>query len=166
MSRISLRNWLIGCDEPDKGQYNTAKQTPAILGAALMVSREVTRKAGLIPESYFLYYEELDWCERIKETGYELWYEPGTTVFHKGSVTAGGKESPIRVYYQTRNRLIFAKRNRKIPERWFSYGFQLGLSLPKEILRNLMHGKFGLIPYRIKGVVDFILCRDTFLNKS
>ena len=166
MTRISLRNQLIGCDQPDQGQFDTAMRTPAILGAAMMVSREATQKAGLLPETYFLYYEELDWCERIKEAGYELWYEPATTVFHKGSVTAGGKESPIRAYYQTRNRLWFARRNRAIPVRWLSYAFQIGISFPKECLRNLMQRKYRLIPYRTRGLIDFFAGRDTFLNKT
>lgn len=164
MSRISLQNHLIGCDEPDNGQYNVARRTPSILGAALMVSRKATEKAGLLPEMYFLYYEELDWCERIKEAGYELWYEPSATVFHKGSVSVGGKASPIRTYYQTRNRLYFAQRNISVPSRWLSYLFQIVFALPKKCLWYLMQGQKILIPYTLRGVVDFFLQRDTFLN--
>jgi len=166
MTRISLRNRLIGCDEPDNGQYNTAKPTPAILGAAMMVSKEVVEKIGMLPERYFLYYEELDWCEHMSRAGFEMWYEPEVTVFHKGSVTAGGKESPVRVYYQTRNRFLYARRNRTIPQRWLSYLFQLAISYPKECLRNLLQKRADLLTWRTRGIIDFLLNRDTFLNKS
>lgn len=166
MTPISLRNRLIGCDEPDKGQYNIAKRTPAILGAAMMVSKKVVEQVGMLPEPYFLYYEELDWCEQIGRAGFEMWYEPEVTVFHKGSVTAGGKESPVRVYYQTRNRLLYARRNRTAPQRWLSYLFQLAVSYPKECLRNLLQKRPELLIWRTRGIIDFVLNRDTFLNKS
>ncbi len=166
MTSISLRNRLIGCDEPDNGQYNTAKPTPAILGAAMMVSKEVVEKVGMLPECYFLYYEELDWCEQMGRAGFEMWYEPLVTVFHKGSVTVGGKESPVRVYYQTRNRLLYARRNRTIPQRWLSYLYQLAIVYPKECLRNLMHNRAELLIWRTRGIIDFLLNRDSFLNKS
>ena len=60
LSRITMRNRAIGCGESDQGQYNTAHPTPYAHGAAMMVKREVIEKAGLMPECYFLYYEELD----------------------------------------------------------------------------------------------------------
>lgn len=162
MSGILLRNNLIGYNKPDCGQYNIARPTPAILGAAMMVSRKAAEKAGYMPETYFLYYEELDWCERLKEAGFELWYEPDATVLHRGSVTAGGKESPLSVYYLTRNRLYYAQRNLKIPARWISYGFQIGIALPKECFKNLLAGKSDLIKVRLSGVKDFILRKDSF----
>lgn len=166
MTPISLRNRLIGCDELDKGQYNIAKPTSAILGAAMMVSKAVIEKVGMLPECYFLYYEELDWCEQIGRAGFALWYEPATTVFHKGSVAAGGRESPVRVYYQTRNRLLFARRNRTAAPRWLSYLFQLMVSYPKHSLRDLLHKRLDLVIWRTRGIIDFVLNRDTFLNKS
>lgn len=38
-----------------------------------------------MPEIFFLYYEEMDWCTQMTNAGYELWYEPRCTVFHKES---------------------------------------------------------------------------------
>jgi GT2 family glycosyltransferase len=164
MTRISIRNWLIGCDEPDLGQYDEPKRTPAILGAAMMVSREAVESSGLMPEVYFLYYEELDWCELIHRAGWEMWYEPAATVFHKGSVTVGGKESPVRAYYQTRNRLLFARRNRALCTRWLSYIFQVFLACPKECIRFGLRGRGDLIPFVLRGIRDFVLKKDSFLN--
>ena len=41
----------------------------------------IIRKIGLMAECYFLYYEELDWGNRIRNAGYELWYVHDSTVF-------------------------------------------------------------------------------------
>lgn len=59
-------------------------------------------------EVYFLFYEELDWSLLIQNAGYETWYEPMAIVWHKESMTKG---SPLRLYYMTRARLLFARRN-------------------------------------------------------
>ena len=61
LTRITLRNALIGFGEPDDGRYDTPHDTPYAHGAAMMVRRETLEKAGPMPEIYFLYYEELDW---------------------------------------------------------------------------------------------------------
>jgi hypothetical protein len=162
MSPITIRNQLIGYNEPESGQYNTPRKTSALLGAAMMVSRKAAERAGFMHEAYFLYYEELDWCERIKEAGFELWYEPGATVFHKGSIAVGGVESPLRIYYQTRNRLYFAQRNVRIPMRWLSYGFQLGIVFPKDCVKKIMNGNADLIKFHMMGIRDFFSKKDSF----
>jgi GT2 family glycosyltransferase len=110
MGKLTGRNETIGKDEDDKGQHDTARTTPYAHGAAMMVRKEAIRKAGVMPEQFFLYYEELDWCCRIREAGFEIWYEPSAVIYHKESASVG-KLSPLKVYYQNRNRLLFMKRN-------------------------------------------------------
>lgn len=72
-----------------------------------------------MPEIFFLYYEELDWSTHITRAGYELWYEPRCTVFHKESQSTG-QLSKLRTYYLTRNRLLYAWRNLEGSNRWLS----------------------------------------------
>ena len=106
LSKITLRNGLVGFNREDDGSYDTPHETPYAHGAAMMVRRETIEQAGEMPELYFLYYEELDWSERITRSGWDIGYEPRCTVFHKESRTTG-RESPLRTYYLTRNRLLF-----------------------------------------------------------
>ena len=80
LSRITLRNKGIGCGEPDQGQYDVAHTTPYAHGAAMIVKREVIEKVGMMPECYFLYYEELDWSMMFRREGYDIWYEPAFTI--------------------------------------------------------------------------------------
>lgn len=111
LSRITLRNSGIGYGEEDQGQHNTAHPTPFAHGAAMLVKREIFETVGPMWEGYFLYYEEMDWSSHITRKGYEIWYEPKCTVFHKESKSVG-IDSPMKTYYLTRNRLLYAKRNR------------------------------------------------------
>ena len=86
----------------------------------MMVKREALEKVGPMPDCYFLYYEEFDWSMMFRRKGYELWYEPTATIFHKES-RATGQDSPLKTYYLTRNRLLFVKRNVGSIEKLLSY---------------------------------------------
>lgn len=160
LSRITMRNRAIGCGESDQGQYNTAHPTPYAHGAAMMVKREVIEKAGLMPECYFLYYEELDWSMMIRRAGYDIWYDPIVTVYHKESQTTG-QQSPLRTYYITRNRLLFVKRNIPSATRILSYLYLISLVAARDILKFSLQRRFNMTKATIKGIRDFI-----FLNSQ
>lgn len=136
LSSLTLRNQSIGCGEKDHGQYDTAHRTPYLHGAAMMVKREVVERVGTMPECYFLYYEEYDWSMMMRRAGFELWYEPKTTIYHKESRTTG-QNSPLKTYYLARNRLIFTRRNIRKPQRWLTYLYLLGPVAIRDILRNI-----------------------------
>jgi GT2 family glycosyltransferase len=155
LSSITLRNKSIGFNEEDHGQYDTPYPTPYAHGAAMMVKREVIEKAGMMPECYFLYYEELDWSMMIRRAGYEIWYEPACTIYHKESQTTG-QQSPLRGYYITRNRLLFAKRNIKGGTLLLSYLYLIGIVAPKDIFKYFFQGRFDLCKATIKGIIHFI----------
>lgn len=155
LSSITMRNRAIGYDEQDHGQYNIAHPTPYAHGAAMMVKREVIAQVGMMPECYFLYYEELDWSMMIRRAGYEIWYDPAVTVFHKES-RATGQSSPLRMYYITRNRLLFVKRNYSGFKGLCSKLYLIGIVAPKDMLLSLLHGKLRHALSVINGIVDYI----------
>ena len=95
LSQITVRNQAIGFGEEDKGQYDCAHPTPYAHGAAMLMKRAAIEKVGLMPECFFLYYEELDWSMMFTRAGYEIWYDPACTVYHKESQTTG-QNSPLR----------------------------------------------------------------------
>lgn len=156
LSRYTMRNRSIGFDETDKGQYDTAHQTPYAHGAAMMVKREVLEKVGLMPECYFLYYEELDWSMMFTRAGYTIWYEPACTIYHKES-QATGQNSPLKAYYLTRNRLLLVKRNIQGARKYITYAYLLLIVAPRDICRYIMHRQFNLASATIKGIFNFQL---------
>ena len=131
------RNAMIGCREKDNGQYDAVSITPYAHGGAMMISREALEKTGLMPEVYFLYYEEFDWCEQFKRNGYKIYYQYKSLIYHKESMTTG-KNSPLKTYFITRNRLLFMRRNTTMKGR---LGFMLYftfLTIPKNTLQFLL----------------------------
>ena len=158
LSSITLRNQAIGCGEKDDGQYDTPNVTSFLHGAAMMVKREVVERVGVMPECYFLYYEEFDWSMMMRRAGYELWYEPAATIFHKES-RATGQDSPLKTYYLTRNRLLFAQRNIKLPKRWLTYLYLLGPVAVRDFLRNLGCTRHPQLYASMTAYCDFLAGR-------
>ena len=156
LSRYTMRNRSIGFGETDKGQYDTAHPTPYAHGAAMMVKREALEKAGLMPECYFLYYEEFDWSMMFTRAGYSIWYEPAYTIYHKESQTTG-QNSPLKTYYLTRNRLLFVKRNIQGLRRYITYTYLLLVVAPRDICKYILHRQFNLASATIKGIINFKL---------
>ena len=154
LSKITLRNSAIGCGEEDYGQYDTAHLTPYAHGAAMMVKREVIDKIGLMPECYFLYYEELDWSMMIRRAGYDIWYEPACTIYHKES-QATGQNSPLKSYCMSRNRLLFAKRNINRPQRYLTYLYLIVIVASRDIMKSTLYRRPDLAKATLKGLRDF-----------
>lgn len=154
LSTITIRNKAIGYGEEDRGLYDTPHQTPYAHGAAMMLKREVIDKVGLMPECYFLYYEELDWSMMITRAGYEIWYEPNCTIYHKESQSTG-QNSPLRTYYITRNRLLLVKRNFKGLKKYLAYAYLQMIVATRDILKYLFKGQIDLLKATTKGLRDF-----------
>jgi GT2 family glycosyltransferase len=152
ISPLTGRGKRLGLFEKDDGQYDKNYQTDLGHGAALIVTRKAFEAVGLMPEIYFLYYEEHDWVEQMKRNGFNMYYIGTTHIIHKESVSTGGDESPLKVYYLTRNRLIFMRRNSSgIP---FVSGvlFFVFIAAPRNILKYALKGKMPLVKSFIKGV--------------
>lgn len=132
------RNLAIGKKEKDEGQYDQPSYTNYGHGAAMMVKRKAIYEAGPLADVFFIYYEELDWSQRIKNAGFKIYYQPEALLYHKESMTVG-KESPMKAYYHTRNRILFMRRHSKPHEFLFFMMFYMSLVLPKNLLRYIIN---------------------------
>ena len=163
LSKITVRNQAIGFGEEDNGQYDTAHPTPYAHGAAMLIKREAIDKVGLMPDCFFLYYEELDWSMMFTRAGFEIWYDPTCTVYHKESQATGQKSplrtyyivSPLRTYYIVRNRLLLVKRNWCGITKYLSYAYLLGVVGVRDILKYALSGKWELLKATTNGLRDF-----------
>ncbi len=133
MNPWSCRSRTLGQGEQDRGQHDELRETPIIDGAAMMVPSRVIQQVGLMPEEFFLYYEELDWCEQIKRAGFKAYYQGHASILHKESMSVG-KASPLKTYFMNRNRLLFIRRNFKGVQRLSASLFFLAFALPKAVL--------------------------------
>ena len=120
----------------------------------MFIRREAVERVGLMPECYFLYYEELDWSMMFTRAGYQIWYEPACTIYHKESQSTGA-DSPLKTYYVTRNRLLFASRNIRGAGRFTTYCYLTGLVATRDVLRYLLRRRPDLAKATLRGIKDF-----------
>lgn len=163
LSQIMVRNRAIGFGEKDHGQYNTAHPSPYAHGAAMLIKRDAINKVGLMPENYFLYYEEIDWSMMFTKAGYEIWYDPACTIYHKESQSTG-QSSPLRTYYITRNRLLLVKRNWHGIYKYLAYLYLTCLVAPRDLLKYAAKSKVDHFKAVKKGLYDFCLSKYSSIN--
>jgi GT2 family glycosyltransferase/lipopolysaccharide/colanic/teichoic acid biosynthesis glycosyltransferase len=72
----------------------------AVSGSFMMVRKETFEQVGGLDESYFMYGEDLDWCYRIREAGWRIYYVHSTQIIHyKGESTRRSSLDEIRTFY-------------------------------------------------------------------
>lgn len=153
MNYLTCRNHGIGNLEVDKGQYRTdSRETGYCHGAAMMCSSIALKEVGLMAEDYFLYYEELDWCERFKKAGKKIWFTGNTKIYHKESISVG-KESAIKTYFMTRNRLLFIRRNTNVLNTLIFTLYYIFIACNKQILVYLLKGRIDLVKWSLKALI-------------
>jgi GT2 family glycosyltransferase len=81
----------------------------AISGCALLVRRTAVDSIGLLDESLFIYFEDMDWCLRAGGAGYESVVVPRARVLHLGQGSTGGF-SAFSTFYSVRNHMVVAAR--------------------------------------------------------
>ena len=152
MDYFTARNSCIGQFETDKAQYdNVTGETGFAHGAAMMVKREATDKAGLMAENFFLYYEEMDWCDHIKHAGYEVWVNMQALIFHKESISVG-KKSALKEYFMNRNRILYIRRNATTFQKLVFYAYFMTVVAPRNIFSYLKNKEFGFIRQLIRAI--------------
>ena len=82
-----------------------------ICGAGLFCSAALMRKVGLFEERFYLVYEESDRCQRARRLGSHCVTVADAKIWHAVASAFGSEESPLRTYFSTRNKLLWAERN-------------------------------------------------------
>lgn len=159
------RGFSVGAMDIDAEKYNVSYRTQLGHGAAMMISRAAIEKIGLMAELFFLYYEEVDFCERIKQANFEIWYCGKSVVYHKESMSTG-KSSPLKTYYLTRNRIIFTRRNTKGFQHYFCIIFFMFFSFPKGIIQFILKKEFKLLKAFVNGVFWNLRGKDIYYNEG
>lgn len=90
--------------------FNDVREVDSVMGAFMLVRREVIDQVGGMDESYFMYSEEMDWCFRIKRQGWKILYNPAVQTVHLwgGSSQRVKLEMFIQLY---RSRVTFFRKN-------------------------------------------------------
>ena len=136
----------IGVDQVDKGQFDQNNDKVDFLtGCCLMIDVKVFKKIGYLDEKYFMYLEDLDFCQKAIKNNFKLSYIYKSKIWHvnSGSSKSGGN---LHDYFITRNRLYFGLNYASLKTKF---------ALIRESFRQLISPNSS--SWKKRGIIDFYL---------
>lgn len=157
LNKITLKYKNEDIDFSLRENHFISHEAEFLHGGAMLVRKDVMEKVGKMTEVYFLFSEEYDWSNRIREAGFKLWYEADAIVYHKGSRSIG-TYTPVRAYYMSRSRLLYVRRNNKGLTKYLSCMYLVMISMPKNIITALLKKEYSIVKAlfcgTIRGLID------------
>jgi GT2 family glycosyltransferase len=105
------RSWHSGQNQEDQGQFPEVRPVQWISGCALMIKREVVEQIGVIDERFFYYQEEIEWCLRARQAGWNILHVPKAKLWHKGVQREYNPPANV-TYYKIRNGFLLARKHK------------------------------------------------------
>jgi hypothetical protein len=124
----------------------TERPVDYVQGSCLVVRREVLEKVGPLDERFFMYFEETDWCYRIKKRGGEVWIVPSAGVVHLGGDATGHFDERRLVYYY-QSLLRFFDKHHTLWKR----GAVRILVVVRSLIRIVSWGTVGLLRPKLRA---------------
>lgn len=100
----AIRKYFLG-EKDAYDEYYPTKNKPtivdAVVGAAFLITPTALEKVGILSEEYFMYFEDIDYCKRVKEVGLNVYYLPDTKIVHlhgASSKTEGDEKQSSRSF--------------------------------------------------------------------
>lgn len=120
-------------------------------GCMMMVPQNVVKEVGLLNDSFFMYSEDAEFCSRIQNAGYKIWYISNAKIYHKVSSSSGGVGSKLSQYYRARNELYLTFHYAK-------HKFIGCIFCAIRYLKRIAVGQFT-VKCTIDGILDFCFGR-------
>lgn len=130
-----FNGYQLGYLDPDQ-EY----EVDCLVGAFMLVRQEAVRQVGGLDETFFMYGEDLDWCYRIKEAGWKIYYYPQTVIVHLKGGSA--RRRPLKIIYEFHRAMVLF--HRKHYSRKYSFVVNgavyagVGVKLALALLRNAL----------------------------
>jgi GT2 family glycosyltransferase len=152
-----------GSDKKDLGQYDERGYVFGGCGGATMFRTEVFRKIGLLDNSFFAYYEDVDFNYRMQLAGYKCLYVPEAVCYHKCGATIKHTFSK-KFYLMERNLTSLQVKNYHF-KFFIKYGPVSVISRFWNYLRFVRRLKFNLFFYSLAGFFSGLFRSYQYLNK-
>jgi GT2 family glycosyltransferase len=140
----------VGVGETDVGTYDELR-LDFVYGCAMLVRAEVFRKLGGLDERFFLYYEDIDFCLRAGEAGWEVRMAPDVHALHEGSKSTRGTPS-VKVYHHARSRMLFFRQHLRGTRLVFAMS-ELAF-ITRQVAAHLARGEGQNAVAYIRGTID------------
>jgi GT2 family glycosyltransferase len=95
---------------PDREAACASLPVDYVTGCAMLVRRAVFETVGLFDERFFMYYEDADFCRRVREAGYAIICVPAAHMWHKVS-TSARMNRPVNAYWHARGHVLFYRKH-------------------------------------------------------
>ncbi|MDE7232623.1 MAG: glycosyltransferase family 2 protein, partial [Lachnospiraceae bacterium] len=143
----------IGLNETDEGQYERETEIGFATGCCLFIPMTVIRRAGVLDERFFLYYEDTEYSFRLQKLGIHIYYCPRAVMYHKVGASTRGADSPLCAYYIARNWLLC----NRLHLGWRYPVFLLYYAVNRIVccLLWLAQGKGVLVRATLRGIGDY-----------
>ncbi|MFO8082444.1 MAG: glycosyltransferase family 2 protein [Armatimonadota bacterium] len=82
LHRAFPRSRVFGAYEMTWWDHAEPRRVDWLSGVCIATTRKVWERVGPLDEDYFMYAEDVDWCYRLKQAGYDRWYLPGAEIMH------------------------------------------------------------------------------------
>ena len=156
--------------------FDVERQVDVGVGCCLLLRREAIERVGLLDEAYFAYHEEVDWCFRARQAGFEIWYQPLSRIWHHGSRSTTDVSSaprrqssvppvqnaipltwnPVRAYLGARNAVRFVRTRGTLRQKLY-WACSTAYAVPLAYLAAALDGEeeqmLGIWTYRRALVV-------------
>ncbi len=143
-----------GGGEVDRGQWDNSRDVDYLLGTCLLVNLPVVQQVGLLDESFFFYFEDLDWSIRLRQAGFRLRLVPNAHLLHRVATSTGGKDdSPLRRYHLAYSSVIFWRRHAHLGSPLVIAIFRLASAI-KMVFRLAMTGRWPVAAAYLRGLRD------------
>lgn len=151
-------SYHINMNKLDKNNVNDRDtETDWVMGCLLLVKTSIIKEVGLLPEDYFLYVEETDFCLRVQRYGYKIYYVPEAKIWHKCTASFNKEKSTVAIphYYGARNQLYFAKTYLPFHKKMAFYLFFFSYRLLR-FIQWFLQGRWNFIVFACLGIEDFL----------
>ena len=112
LSNKSLLRWLFPGKFPGKESYYSEPiEVDSVIGACMIVRRDAFVQVGLLDEDYFIFFEETDWCYRMKKAGWKIFHVPQAEIYHSQGKSAETVRKRAKIEFY-RSRYHYFKKNR------------------------------------------------------
>jgi hypothetical protein len=129
----------IGYNQKNMSWNQNLKEVNFITFCYVLIPFEVLNKVGFLDETYFMYFEDTDYCYKVNSNGVHQYIVEDSIIYHKVGKSSGGKFSPFLFYWYYRNFIVFNRRRRDALK--ILSLFIITLSRPLIFLKIFLHNK-------------------------
>lgn len=142
--------------EVDNLQYQQSTEIFWATGACMAIKADLFHQLGGFDEDFFAHMEEIDLCWRLKNNGYQIWYEANSTVYHLGGGTLN-YNSPQKIFLNFRNNLFLITKNK-------ASNF-IAFDIFTRLILDGIAGIFFLVSGNTKGLIAVIKAHFAYYAK-